>query len=79
MGYTTVLKGVVPIQKNRQIMSGASVFTGTIVDLRTLFDYLVDGCSLVEFLDNFPTVKKEQAEQILELAFDCVLEEAEAL
>lgn len=50
------------------IMSGTPVFRGTRVPVQTLFDYIADGCSLEEFLDNFPTVKRENALQILEEA-----------
>ena len=51
-----------------EIMSGAPVFTGTRVPIQTLFDYLMDGCSLSEFLDNFPTVSHEAAMKVLAYA-----------
>ncbi len=51
-----------------EIMSGAPVFTGTRVPIQTLFDYLMDGCSLSEFLDNFPTVSYEAALKVLAYA-----------
>jgi len=51
-----------------EIMSGAPVFTGTRVPIQTLFDYLMDGCSLPEFLDNFPTVSREAALVVLAYA-----------
>jgi len=51
-----------------EIMSGAPVFTGTRVPIQTLFDYLMDGCSLSEFLDNFPTVTHEAALNLLAYA-----------
>jgi uncharacterized protein (DUF433 family) len=35
-----------------------------------LFDYIADGCTLDEFLDNFPTVKRKDALQILETAVE---------
>jgi uncharacterized protein (DUF433 family) len=46
-------------------MSGTPVFRGTRVPVQTLFDYIADGCTLEEFLDNFPTVKREDAIQLL--------------
>ena len=52
------------------------VFIGTRVPAQTLFDYLADGCDLEEFLDNFPTVKREQALQLLTLAAKTVQAEA---
>ncbi len=41
---------------------------GTRVPLKALFDYLEAGDSLNEFLDDFPSVKREQALGLLELA-----------
>ena len=55
------------ISRNKEIMSGALVFAGTRVPVKTLLDYLKAGDSLDEFLDDFPTVKREQAEGVLEL------------
>ena len=46
-------------------MSGAPVFAGTRVPIATLFDYLIDGSSLEEFLECFPTVRREHALLIL--------------
>jgi uncharacterized protein (DUF433 family) len=51
-----------------EIMSGVPVFTGTRVPIQTLFDYLMDGCSLPEFLENFPTVSEEAAQKVLAYA-----------
>ena len=49
-------------------LSGTPVFVGTRVPVETLFDHLERGISLVEFLDDFPTVSKDQATAVLELA-----------
>jgi len=57
-----------PITVDPNIVSGTPVFRGTRVPVQTLFDYLADGCTLEEFLDNFPTVKREDAIQVLEQA-----------
>jgi len=57
-----------PIVIDPEIMSGAPVFAGTRVPVRTLFDYLIDGCTVAEFLDNFPTVSREAALTLLEYA-----------
>ena len=57
-----------PVTIDPEIMSGAPVFTGTRVPIQTLFDYLMDGCSLSEFLDNFPTVTHEAALKVLAYA-----------
>ena len=57
-----------PITINPEIMSGAPVFWGTRVPIQTLFDYLLDGCTLPDFLDNFPTVSQETALAVLAYA-----------
>lgn len=57
-----------PITINPEIMSGTPVFSGTRVPVQTLFDYLMDGCTLLEFLDNFPTVSQEAALKVLAYA-----------
>ena len=57
-----------PITINAEIMSGAPVFQGTRVPIQTMFDYLMDGCTLFEFLDNFPTVSQEAALKLLSYA-----------
>ena len=51
-----------------EIMSGAPVFAGTRVPIQNLFDYLESGEDLSEFLDDFPSVTKEAALSILEMA-----------
>lgn len=57
-------------------MSGVPVFVGTRVPVQTLFDYLMDGSDVDEFLENFPTVKKEHVMQLLNFASSHVLERA---
>ena len=49
-------------------LGGTPVFTGTRVPIQTLFDYLENGETLHEFLDNFPTVGKDQAVEVLKIA-----------
>lgn len=50
-----------PFSRDPEIMSGALVFSGTRVPVKNLFDYLEGGDPLDLFLDDFPTVTKEQA------------------
>jgi len=69
---------LLPIHSDPEIMGGVPVFIGTRVPAQTLFDYLADGCDLEEFLDNFPTVSREQALQLLEQASESVLAKAAA-
>ena len=51
----------VPINIDPEIMSGTPVFEGTRVPIDALINNLADGVSLDEFLENFPTVSREQA------------------
>ena len=51
-----------------EILGGTPVFVGTRVPARTLFDYLEAGESLNEFLEDFPSVTREQAVVALQLA-----------
>lgn len=60
------------------VMSGAPVFRGTRVTIQTLLDHLEAGDSLQVFLDDFPTVAREQAVAFLELARDAVLSTLDA-
>ncbi len=57
-----------PITVDPDIVSGTPVFRGTRVPVQTLFDYIADGYTLEEFLDNFPTVKRDDALKVLESA-----------
>ena len=56
------------IQIDKDIQSGQPVFVGTRVPVDTLFDHLEAGISLDEFLDDFPSVTKDQAISLLEIA-----------
>ncbi len=56
-----------PITVDAAIVSGAPVFRGTRVPVDALIENLEAGLSLDEFLENFPTVRREQAVQVLEL------------
>jgi uncharacterized protein (DUF433 family) len=51
-----------------EVMSGTPVFTGTRVPVKNLFDYMEGGDDLSEFLDDFPSVSKEAAIAVLEMA-----------
>lgn len=50
------------------ILGGLHVFSGTRVPIDSLFDHLDAGVSLDEFLDDFPTVSRDQAVALLEIA-----------
>ena len=51
-----------------EIQYGQTVFKGTRVPVETLFEHLEAGVSLDVFLEDFPSVKKEQAIAVLEIA-----------
>jgi uncharacterized protein (DUF433 family) len=61
----TITKNI-PITVDREIMSGVPVFTGTRVPVSALLENLEAGVSLDEFIENFPTVTREQAVRVLE-------------
>ena len=61
------------IERSDDVLGGTPVFRGTRVPVRTLVDYLEAGQRLDDFLEQFPTVRREQAIAVLELATDLVL------
>jgi len=56
-------------------MSGTPCFYGTRVPIKHLFDYLEGGQSLETFLEDFEGVSREQADAVLRLAMDSLLEQ----
>jgi len=69
------LKHVV-IPTDPEILGGTPVFVGTRVPVRNLIDYLEGGYSLEEFLDQFPSVSRDQAVAALEMAHDALTSRA---
>ncbi len=57
-----------PIERNPDILGGTPVFSGTRVPVRTLMEHLEAGDRLDDFLEDFPTVSREQALNALNLA-----------
>lgn len=55
-----------------EIQNGQPVFTGTRVPVETLFWHLKKGISITEFLDDFPSVTKEQATGLIGIAHKIV-------
>ncbi len=55
-----------PITISLNIQSGKPVFSNTRVPVKNLFDYSKAGHSLNEFLEDFPSVTKAQAVEVLE-------------
>ena len=61
------------VHSDPKILGGTPVFVGTRVPVQVLFDYLEAGDSLDRFLDQFPTVTREQAQAALELAREALM------
>ncbi len=59
-----------------EILSGVPVFTGTRVPIDTLLVYLRKGKRIEDFRDDFPTVSREQAKALLDLAEQELVAEA---
>jgi uncharacterized protein (DUF433 family) len=57
-----------PITIDPEVVSGAPVFRGTRVPVEALINNLEAGLTLEEFLENFPTVTREQALQVLDFS-----------
>jgi uncharacterized protein (DUF433 family) len=73
-GTTEIFENLVTC--DTEIMSGTPVFKNTRVPIKNLIDYLEVGESLDEFLEDFPSVSREQAVQALELAKEMLLTHA---
>ena len=58
------------------ILGGSPVFAGTRVPLRALIDYLGGGQPLAEFLEDFPTVSRDQAVAALRMAARALMADA---
>ena len=58
------LRGVV--QSDPEVLGGTPVFVGTRVPLQNLIDCLEGGDSIEQFLEGFPSVKREQVIAVIE-------------
>ena len=56
------------INRDPNIVGGTAIFAGARVPIKALFDYLEAGDDIDQFLDDFPSVKRDQAVALLELA-----------
>lgn len=64
------------VHSDTDILGGTPVFIGTRVPMKILLDYLEAGDSLNEFLDHFPSVSRQQAIAVLELAKEMLTSDA---
>jgi uncharacterized protein (DUF433 family) len=69
------IKDVVEIDAEK--MSGVACFTGTRVPIGHLFEFLESGETLDEFLDQFPSVTRDQALAVLQLSKESLLSQYE--
>lgn len=53
---------------NPNVLGGTPVFSGTRVPIQSLFDFIESGETIDEFLENFPTVRRDQVIKLLEAA-----------
>ncbi len=61
------------IERSDEILGGTPVFAGTRVPVRTLIEYLEAGDRLDDFLEDFPTVTRDQATAVLEMMKQALL------
>jgi uncharacterized protein (DUF433 family) len=64
------------ISSDPKVLGGTPVFSGTRVPVQALIDYLEAGQSIVDFLNDFPTVTRDQAIAALEAAKRALLADA---
>ena len=67
------------ISRDNDVMGGVPVFAGTRVPLRILIEHLEAGDRLDEFLEDYPSVSREQAVGALEIAMDRLSREDEVV
>jgi uncharacterized protein (DUF433 family) len=70
--------GQLPVTVDPEILSGTPVFQGTRVPVDALINNLEAGLTLEEFLENFPTVTREQAIQVLDFSRETLRRLADA-
>jgi uncharacterized protein (DUF433 family) len=61
------------VHSDPEIMGGTPVFVGTRVPVQILVDHLVSGSTVDEFLDDFPSVRREQVNAFMEQATKALL------
>ena len=63
------------LRSDPDILGGTPVFAGTRVPVQTLLIYLEKGETLEEFLENYPTVSREQAVALIDEAGRALFEQ----
>ncbi len=66
------------VSKSPEVLSGTPVFSGTLVPIKNLMDYVRAGDTIEVFLEDFPSVKREQVDALLGFAETLLLEYVDA-
>ena len=74
MNHTDAMERKLIVSRDPEVMNGALVFSGTRVPVEILIQHLAAGDTIDKFLEDFPSVRREQAVAYLEMT----LHEAEA-
>ena len=72
-GFSTVMKLADAIERDSQTTTSGAVFSGTSVPIKLLFEFLEDDQTMDTFLDQFPTVSRDQARAVLGASRDMLL------
>jgi uncharacterized protein (DUF433 family) len=64
--YTVVMTRDLIVNSDPDILGGTPVFAGTRVPIRSLFDHLEAGDSIDDFLEGFPSVRRDQVLSLIE-------------
>lgn len=74
--YSVPMKDSQIYHSDVEILGGAVVFQGTRVPVQSLFDHLEAGDSIDDFLEGFPSVRREQVIALLEESKNQLLQPA---
>lgn len=70
---SAMVNGESVVRVDPEVLGGTPVFAGTRVPVQALLDYLKGGHPLDEFLDDFPTVSREQAIAVIDEARELIV------
>lgn len=66
------------VSKSPEVLSGVPVFAGTRVPIKNLMDYLRAGDTIETFLEDFPSVQRDQVDALLSFIEVVLLEQVDA-
>ena len=73
LGVSTLMKLADAIERDSRKTTSGTVFRGTTVPIELLFEFLADNQTMDTFLDQFPTVSRDQARAVLGASRDMLL------